>query len=457
MAGRKHRDQQEICSGRVRELARSRGNKQCFECDQPGVTYVDITVGSFVCTSCSGMLRGLNPPHRVKSISMTTFSQQEVEFLQCHGNEVCKTVWLAIYEPRLEGVFDPRDTQKLKEFLQDKYEKKKWHISKSKRTSVDGPWSPAVPPLTSPQQSSSAPPVPNTRPTRTQSQTQPPSWERGPPVSPTGLRTEAYTTLPSRSQSFRESPKDLGFLLSGSDKLRSAHASPGMGPKSQAPAFPALPRPSGRSASSSSSSSTGPGPFRAFPRSSSVDFGGLTSPQQAASGSALPPRDKYAALSQLDGVFAENVPGAAPPNSMSQYSSLFSNKLSSSSTPGSSPGFPKPVSSPPVLPDFPSPFSTTPAAQPAFSASNPFSSNSAPTGDDSNRFSSSSSQVFPHSASFPPPKPQNAFLQQPARNQHANGEPSLPGPKTAPRPNVSINPFTGTVYPKGRSTRNPFI
>lgn len=34
--------------------------------------------------------RGLNPPHRVKSISMTTFSQQEVEFLQNHGNEVMK-------------------------------------------------------------------------------------------------------------------------------------------------------------------------------------------------------------------------------------------------------------------------------------------------------------------------------------------------------------------------------
>lgn len=34
--------------------------------------------------------RGLNPPHRVKSISMTTFSQQEVEFLQNHGNEVIK-------------------------------------------------------------------------------------------------------------------------------------------------------------------------------------------------------------------------------------------------------------------------------------------------------------------------------------------------------------------------------
>lgn len=32
--------------------------------------------------------RGLNPPHRVKSISMTTFTAQEIEFLQKHSNEV---------------------------------------------------------------------------------------------------------------------------------------------------------------------------------------------------------------------------------------------------------------------------------------------------------------------------------------------------------------------------------
>lgn len=31
-------------------------NKKCFECQQRGPTYVDITIGSFVCTKCSGML-----------------------------------------------------------------------------------------------------------------------------------------------------------------------------------------------------------------------------------------------------------------------------------------------------------------------------------------------------------------------------------------------------------------
>lgn len=32
--------------------------------------------------------RGLNPPHRVKSINMSTFTQDEVEFMKSHGNQV---------------------------------------------------------------------------------------------------------------------------------------------------------------------------------------------------------------------------------------------------------------------------------------------------------------------------------------------------------------------------------
>ncbi|CAL8367097.1 unnamed protein product [Boreogadus saida] len=43
------------------------------------------TVRVRCCTLALG--RGLNPPHRVKSISMTTFTQHEIEFLQKHTNE----------------------------------------------------------------------------------------------------------------------------------------------------------------------------------------------------------------------------------------------------------------------------------------------------------------------------------------------------------------------------------
>ena len=40
----------------LRELLARPGNKHCFDCNQRGPTYVNVTIGSFVCTTCSGML-----------------------------------------------------------------------------------------------------------------------------------------------------------------------------------------------------------------------------------------------------------------------------------------------------------------------------------------------------------------------------------------------------------------
>ncbi|XP_043926375.1 arf-GAP domain and FG repeat-containing protein 1 isoform X10 [Protopterus annectens] len=128
MAASAKRKQEEKHLKMLREMTSLPHNRKCFDCDQRGPTYANMTVGSFVCTSCSGILRGLNPPHRVKSISMTTFTQQEIEFLQKHGNEICKQIWLGLYDERSSSIPDFRDPQKVKEFLQEKYEKKRWYV-----------------------------------------------------------------------------------------------------------------------------------------------------------------------------------------------------------------------------------------------------------------------------------------------------------------------------------------
>ncbi|CAN9509634.1 unnamed protein product [Ophioblennius macclurei] len=505
MSNRKHRDNQEICARKVRELAQSGVNKHCFECNQPGVTYTDITVGSFVCTSCSGMLRGLNPPHRVKSISMTTFSQQEVEFLQNHGNEVGRRTWLCVFDPKADGCADMKDSQKFKEFLQDKYEKKKWHFSKSKnRRDVEGPWSPgvqAVPPSHGPLpgQGPAHNLPPNARSTRPMSQSQLPPWDRAPAISPADMRTDVFTARPSRSQSFRDPPlKDP--TLCGIERQRPGSLTSGLGGQSHAPSFPALPRPSGRTVSASGST----GPFRAFPKSISVDFGGLSHPppqslpqslsqpqqqqqqqqqppppppqqqqqqqhQQTANVGQTPPpppsvsnanaQDRYAAVSHLDSVFSDTTPTTAPPGGPPQYSTLFGNRLSSSSTPASSPGVDT-VSNSQTFANFPNPFSSgssSASQQPvALSPSNPFSNAS---GGDSGAFVTSPTSVFPPSASFPAPTTQNAFPHESAASQETNGFASFPAsdsqPKV-PRP-MSVNPFTGNVYPSRGTSKNPFI
>ncbi|XP_047041822.1 arf-GAP domain and FG repeat-containing protein 1 isoform X1 [Helicoverpa zea] len=109
----------------LRELISLNGNKYCLDCNQRGPTYVNTTIGSFVCSKCSGMLRGLTPPHRVKSISMATFTPEEIEFIKARGNDFCRRVWLGLYEGESVNF---TDEQSVKDFMSDKYEKKRFYL-----------------------------------------------------------------------------------------------------------------------------------------------------------------------------------------------------------------------------------------------------------------------------------------------------------------------------------------
>ncbi|XP_062143067.1 arf-GAP domain and FG repeat-containing protein 1 isoform X3 [Drosophila sulfurigaster albostrigata] len=122
MAVRKKQDDKYLLA--LRELVNSgAGNRQCFDCNQKGPTYVNMTIGSFVCTRCSGVLRGLTPPHRVKSISMATFTQEELDFLKAHGNELCAKTWLGLWDPKRAT---PQQDQR--ELMIDKYERKRYYL-----------------------------------------------------------------------------------------------------------------------------------------------------------------------------------------------------------------------------------------------------------------------------------------------------------------------------------------
>ena len=72
----------------LREIVSRPFNRQCFDCHQRGPTYANMTIGSFVCTACSGKLRGITPPHRVKSISMASFTPDEIDVLNVCGEEL---------------------------------------------------------------------------------------------------------------------------------------------------------------------------------------------------------------------------------------------------------------------------------------------------------------------------------------------------------------------------------
>lgn len=73
----------------------------------------------------------MTPPHRVKSISMATFTQDEIDFVKEHGNEYCRRIWLGLMNPSSPQNFDSKDEQKIKDLMSAKYEQKRFYLDPS--------------------------------------------------------------------------------------------------------------------------------------------------------------------------------------------------------------------------------------------------------------------------------------------------------------------------------------
>lgn len=58
---------------------------------------------------------------------MATFTTEEIELLKSRGNDYCKSVWLGLYDGSLPGT-DCRDEQTVKDFMVDKYERKRYYL-----------------------------------------------------------------------------------------------------------------------------------------------------------------------------------------------------------------------------------------------------------------------------------------------------------------------------------------
>lgn len=72
--------------------------------------------------------RGLTPPHRVKSISMASFTPEEILQIKSQGNDYCKGIWLGLHEGNPPVL---KDEQSIKDYMSEKYEKKRFYLDPS--------------------------------------------------------------------------------------------------------------------------------------------------------------------------------------------------------------------------------------------------------------------------------------------------------------------------------------
>uniref|UniRef100_A0A8C5MFY0 Arf-GAP domain-containing protein n=1 Tax=Leptobrachium leishanense TaxID=445787 RepID=A0A8C5MFY0_9ANUR len=338
MAASAKRKQEEKHLKLLREMTSLPHNRKCFDCDQRGPTYANMTAGAFVCTSCSGILRGLNPPHRVKSISMTTFTQQEIEFLQKHGNDVCKQIWLGLFDERSSSVTDFRDQQKVKEFLQEKYEKKRWYVPPKQARVVA-----TVHATISGSSASSASSTPEVKPLKTLLGDSAPSLQLNkgtPSQSPVVSRNQAQQHHQPQEKKPFDLLGDLGadifatpapqpsatanFANFANFNSHTAHNSANadfanfdaFGQSSGTSNFGTLPTSSQtptQHLNTGTNANANFAQFENFPKSSSADFGAFNSnAHSAAAGKAAvnkpshPSADKYAALADLDSILSSS-------------------------------------------------------------------------------------------------------------------------------------------------------
>ncbi|CAO2630117.1 Arf-GAP domain and FG repeat-containing protein 2 [Lemmus lemmus] len=433
----------EVWCRRVRELGgcSQAGNRHCFECAQRGVTYVDITVGSFVCTTCSGLLRGLNPPHRVKSISMTTFTEPEVLFLQSRGNEVCRKIWLGLFDARTSLIPDSRDPQKVKEFLQEKYEKKRWYVPPEQ---VKGPcYSKGG--ASTPVQGSG----PEGKPVRTLLGEPVPSLsDAASSLSQSANQSQARTAQARSSQP----PSQSSTKKASTDLLADIGGDPFAAPQ-VAPAFATFPAfgvgqtPShgGFANFDAFSSSPGTSAFGSLPPS-------VQTPFQAQPGPA--------GSSQMSAFGAAPIAAGTQPSSLADVGGLLGPRVAAGGLPGSVFGIPSQVpalqSSVPGVSSnaavtfgaFTNPFATP--AQPQLPSTNPFQPNGLASGPGFGMSSVGPGllQPVPPTGAFASPFPAQMFPTQAVLTEHQNGSSfgDLGTSKLGQRPlnqatGISTNPF----------------
>lgn len=464
----------EVWCRRVRELGgcSQAGNRHCFECAQRGVTYVDITVGSFVCTTCSGLLRGLNPPHRVKSISMTTFTEPEVVFLQSRGNEVCRKIWLGLFDARTSLIPDSRDPQKVKEFLQEKYEKKRWYVPPDQ---VKGP--------TYTKGSASTPiqgSIPEGKPLRTL---------LGDPVS--SLSADASISSQSVSQSqarisqsrSTQPPPHSSVKKASIDLLADIGGDPFAAPQT-VPSFAAFPAFGGQTPSHGGFAN-----FDAFGSSpSSSAFGSIPlarqTPFQAqptVTASGMLTGSYSFGSSQVTPFGVSPLAPASQPNSLTDMGCLLGPAASAGGLPSSIFGMTSQV---PTLQSattgggggtglafgaFTNPF-TAPAAHPQLPSTNPFQPNGLATGPGFGMSSAGPgfSQALPPTGAFASTFPPPVFSLQTSMTQQQNGSSfsDLGSAKLEQRPlsqpgGISTNPFmtgsSSSPFASKPPTTNPFL
>ena len=122
---------QDALAKRIRKLQRQKKNRLCFDCGDRGPNNVCIPFGIFVCDQCAGVHRSFS--HRIKGISMSRWSEEEVSDIEEKGNIAGSKVYLKGWDEDSFPRPDSNDKRAIKDWIKVVYEEKRFAKKKKKK------------------------------------------------------------------------------------------------------------------------------------------------------------------------------------------------------------------------------------------------------------------------------------------------------------------------------------
>uniref|UniRef100_A0A0A9CUK0 Arf-GAP domain-containing protein n=1 Tax=Arundo donax TaxID=35708 RepID=A0A0A9CUK0_ARUDO len=110
-------------------------NRKCINCNSVGPQYVCTNFWTFVCLSCSGIHREFT--HRVKSVSMSKFTTQEVRALEQGGNQRARDIYLKDWDWQRMRLPVNTNPERIREFIRAVYVDKKYASGSSNKPATD--------------------------------------------------------------------------------------------------------------------------------------------------------------------------------------------------------------------------------------------------------------------------------------------------------------------------------
>ncbi|ETV73881.1 hypothetical protein H257_11538 [Aphanomyces astaci] len=128
-------DQKKVDEKHIKEIRdfqkTSTANRRCFDCNEMGPQYICLDFNTFICTACSGLHREFS--HRIKSISMSTFTDTEVKnIVKFGGNEAAHKFWLARFDVNSQPSSNLNSRDRIRNFIRDVYVDRRWVFEEPK-------------------------------------------------------------------------------------------------------------------------------------------------------------------------------------------------------------------------------------------------------------------------------------------------------------------------------------